>query len=135
MANQPYPEKTTSMDGGSITVDILFAILYGGKCLGYRKISFNDAAVKAFADAVVGGVPAGSRYAVCVLEADATEANLPRVARMREDGIAPTAAEGLPIGDNGSFEIKGSDNIANFKIIGVTAAKNHILRIHFYGEG
>jgi hypothetical protein len=113
----------------SLTNDILLAILHGGVCVGYQNLAFDDAPV------VVLTVPAGAQYAICVLEADATEVDFPRVARFREDGVAPTAAEGMPVGDNGSFEIRGAANLAAFQIIGITAGKNHTLKVQYYGAG
>jgi hypothetical protein len=146
MANAKYkslPEKSPGADSGSTTNDILDGILWGGVCIGYRKLAVTDAAPVGFADIadpdaggpLVAGIPAGSKYAMCVLEADALEADSARVVRYRTDASNPTAAEGMPVGDNGSFEVKGTDNLANFKIIGMVAGHSHILRIEFYGEG
>lgn len=133
-----YLPDPASQSNGSIGA-LLSALLYGGKVLQYSKLVVTDAAVKTFANAVavgVGGdgIPAGARSVLVLVEADATEADLPRVVRFRCDTGTPTAAEGMPCGDNGSFEVTG-DNIANFQIIGVTAGKSHTLRITFYGEG
>lgn len=114
----------------STTEDILSAILHGGKCLGYEALAFDDA------PAVALTVPPGAQYAIAVLEADATEAGLPRVARFRTNASAdPTAVIGMPLGDNGSVEIKGADNLVTFKIIGITAGKSHSLKIEYYGAG
>jgi len=122
--NFPDPSSTSNGNLGAY----LSAILYTGKCLGYEDLAFDDAPEVALA-----AVPAGARLAVCVVEADASQAGLARVARYREDGNAPTAAEGMPVGDNGFFELTG-DNIAAFKIIGITAGKAHTLKVQYYGQ-
>lgn len=120
-----YPSSNNG--NRSTSEDLLSAILHGGKCLGYQNLGFDDT------PAVALTVPAGAQYAIAVLEADATEAGLARVARFRTNGV-PTAAEGMPLGDNGSVEIKG-DNLATFQIIGITVGKTHSLKIEYYGAG
>jgi hypothetical protein len=117
----------------STTEDFLSALLYGGKCLGYKSLSFDET-VAVLLSAVAGGIPAGALYAIIAIEADATEAGNARVARFRTDNTAPTAAEGMPVGDNGTFEVKG-ENLATLSIIGITAAKTHSLKVEFYGQG
>ena len=135
-----YPSTDSYANG--MVGNFLSALLHGGKSLGYRSFTFNDAAAKAFSDIadpdgggpLAAGIPSGAVYAICVIEADATQADQARVARFRCDNTAPTAAEGMPLGDNGSFEVKG-DNLNTFKIIGITAGKTHTVRVEFYGAG
>ncbi len=109
--------------------NLLSAILYGGKCLSYEKLTVDDAPVVD----LTAIIPAGARSAVITIEAAAAEADEPRVVRFTEDGSDPTDTDGMPLGDNGTVEVKGSDNLANFKIIGITAALTHTLHIQFYG--
>lgn len=135
-AIQKYPEFDNNSGGldGSM-LDYLSAILYGGKCISYKSFTFDDSALKSFAD-LVDGLPAGAKSALVIIEADTTEVDQPRVARFTQDGTTdPTTAIGMPVGDNGSFEIRGSANLAAFKIIGITAGKTHTLRVEFYGAG
>ncbi len=138
---QKYPEQDSDSGGlnGSM-IDYLSAILYGGKCLQYSELTVDDAAIVDLTDAVAVGVganglPAAAKACLIVVEAGATEADAARVVRFRQDGGDPSATEGMPVGDNGSFEIKGGSNLANFKVIGITAGKTHTLRIEFYGAG
>ncbi len=141
--SKQMPEQAAGNDTGSTTNDYLDAILWGGQCVGYRKLTVTDAAAVGFADIadpdaggpLAAGLPPGAQYAICVLEADNADVDKARVGRFRCDATAPTAAEGMPVGDNGSFEIKGTDNLNNFKIIGINAGKTHTLRIEFYGKG
>ena len=133
-AVQKFPEFDSASGGlNGSTNDFLSAILYGGKCLADDFVNVTAAAIITFAD-LPGGIPVGAKAALVVIEADATEANAARVARFTQDGVVnPAAAVGMPVGDNGSFEIRGSDNLANFKIIGITAAKTHVMRVQFFG--
>lgn len=133
----PQMDKTDPMQTSQL--QYYNALLYGGKCLQISKLDFTNA-VKSFADAlkeVIGddGLPDGALHAFCYLEADATEVGQPRIARYRQDSGDPAAGVGTPIGDDSVFEISGRGNLEHFKIIGVTAGKNHTLRIEFYGQG
>lgn len=122
-----FPDPSSSSNGSLGAY--LSAILYTGKCLGYEKKPITGAAAVALA-----AVPANARLAVCVLEADASLVGQARVARYREDGVAdPTAAEGMPVGDNGVFELTG-DNITAFRMISMDPAKTHNLRVQYYGS-
>lgn len=130
-AIQQYPESDSTSGGlnGSV-VGYLSAILYGGKCLLLNEAPFDDTA-----EIQLPSIPDGAKAALVIIEADATEADAARVARFRQDGANPTAAIGMPVGDNGSFEIKGSANLAAFRIIGITAGKTHKLTVEYYGAG
>lgn len=131
-----YPELDSSSGGlnGSM-IDYLSAILYGGKCLADDAVNVTAAAIISLAD-LPGGIPENAKAALIVIEADATEASAPRVVRFTQDGSTdPTALIGMAVGDNGSFEIRGSVNLTNFKIIGITAAKTHVMRVQFFGIG
>ncbi len=123
-----YPEQDSgSMFNGSM-IDYLDAILYGGKCVGYQEFDVDDN------PAVSLTVPVGAKACVIVVEAGGSPANANRVARFREDGTAPTALIGMPIGDNGSVEVKGTTNMTNFKII-ATEVLTHKVRVQYYGAG
>lgn len=130
-AIQKYPEFDSTSGGldGSM-LDFLSAILYGGKCVGLETVNFDDDPAIA-----LPSIPPTAKAALVIIEADATEADAARVARFRQDGTNPTAVMGMPVGDNGSFEIKGSANLAAFRIIGITAGKTHKLTVEYYGAG
>lgn len=121
-----FPDPSSSSNGSLGAY--LSAILYTGKCLGYEKLPITGGAAIALA-----AVAANARLALCVLEADASLVGQARVARYREDGTAPTTAEGMPIGDNGVFELTG-ENIAAFKAISLDPTKTHYLRVQYYGS-
>lgn len=134
-----YPNPQNPFDMTSDVPALLNAILFGGKCLQYSKLTITGPA-KSFANAVaagfgVAGIPPGAMSALCVLEADAAQVNAPRVCRFRYEDAAtlPTANDGMPVGDNGTFEINGTDNIANFDIIGIVGGNTHTLHITWFG--
>ena len=136
---QRFPEKRSNdpMEFSGSVESLLHAILHGGKMIQYSQITITGAA-KTFANAVAlgvgaAGLPPGARAALCVLEAAVAEVNAPRVARFRTDSGAPTAANGMSVGDNGSFEINGTENLSDFQIIGIIGGNSHILHIAFYG--
>ncbi len=125
------PIANSAFEHNSGTEGLLNAMVFGGKALGYSQLSITGA-VKTFADALAA-MPLGSQFALCVLEADAAEADAARVCRFRQDSGVPSAGDGMPVGDNGSFEINGEDNIADFQIVGITPANTHTLHITWFG--
>ena len=92
---------------------------------GKEIVTFDDS------PAVALTVPTGATYAEISLVADAT-AVATNVARFWVDGSTPTATEGLSRNSLSSWDISGGDNIVNFKIIGVEAAKTHKLNVQYY---
>jgi hypothetical protein len=127
--NQPYPESDTGDAMSLNTNHLLHAILYGGKCLSYEQLVFDDAPA-----VVLPNIPVNARSAIIVIEnTGGAMADENKIARFREDGTAPTADIGMPLGNNGSVEVKGSQNLAEFQIIGIDAGATHILRVQYYG--
>lgn len=111
------------------TNSLLRGILRGGQCVGYEDIDVDETAV------VTLTKPASASYALIALQADITSGNADRVIHFREDGINPTtgaAGVGMPLGDNGSYSIKTTQNINNFKAIGIEAGKAHKIRVQYY---
>lgn len=129
----PFPQLNASDPVQSGEMKLLHALVHGGKCLGYEKLSVDDSAP------VPLTVPDGAKYAILVVDADATSTNPNKVINWREDGDDPTndagTNEGLILGDNSILEIKGAANLANFKMIGKEASKTHNVRVQYYGQG
>lgn len=126
---QPFPEATGGSQLSMPMQHLLHAMLYGGKCLGYQNLPFTDAV------AVALTIPANAKIALIVVERVGAVADENKIARFREDGADPTAANGMPLGNNGSVEIKGTQNLAAFKIIGIDAGISHVAHIQYYGQG
>lgn len=127
---QGFPKLTdTTFDNTHL--EFLSALLYGGKCLGYENISVDDAAPVSL-DAENNF--SEKRYALLYVEAGGGVANASKVIRFREDGVAPTALEGMPLGDNGLLDVKG-DNIADFQMIGIDVGVTHSVKVLYYGKG
>lgn len=132
----PVPQADTGDPVQSGEMKLLHALVHGGKCLGYEKISVTDAAVKTL---TISGATALAKYAILVVDADQTSANLTKAINWTEDGTAPTnnagTNQGLILGDNSVLEVKGAANLANFKMIGKEAGKTHTVRVQYYGQG
>lgn len=124
----PYLSDTTF---DNTELEFLSALLYGGKCLGYENIAVDDTAEVSL-DAA-NNFPA-KRYALLYVEAGSGVADAVKVIRWREDGVAPTASEGMPLGDNGTLDVKG-DNIADFGMIGIDVGITHSVKVLYYGKG
>jgi hypothetical protein len=104
-------------------------LLYGGRALGIEKISVTSLAVKQFT------VPAGAKMAILCVDADQTATDLNKVIHWTEDGTDPTttsAGNGMLLGDNSVLEIRGSLNVAAFKMIS-REVKTNVVRVQYYG--
>ena len=113
----------------NVTNDLLYGILMGGDCKGYQNLVVGAAAVSL-------SVPENTLYALLVVEADPTSAEKAKVIRFKEfDTITnpPTATVGIPLGDLSIYEVKGVENLLNFKVIGIEAGKVHSIKIQYFG--
>lgn len=126
-----HPRMQASDPTRPLDAQYLNALLYGGKCLGYREVTFSNGAAIALPEILAA--MAGANAVIIYLEAAAADVNKPRVARYREDGVDPTAAIGMPLGDDGILEISGRANVEAFRIIGISAEVQTI-RIQYYGQ-
>jgi hypothetical protein len=129
----PQLVDLANVDLSATSYDTLFlrAFLKGGICIGHEYIDVTDAAVKTLtkpADAEGNN----ASYALLVLEGDSTSADLSKCVRWTMEGTDPTAADGMPLGDNGVFEIQNETNLDAFKVIGIEAGKTHKLRVAYY---
>lgn len=95
------------------------------KSVGEQKVSVGSGAV------VTLTLPTTAAYALLVVE-DGGSANTAKSLRFYESGTAPTAANGIPLGDLDAYEIIGPDCLANFKMIGIEAGKTHTVQIIYY---
>lgn len=77
-------------------------------------------------------VPSNANSALISVEADATVADSTRVVRFLETGATPTASVGMALGNNDTYEVRTSDNLRNFKVIGIEAGKTQSLKINYY---
>lgn len=98
------------------------------RCVAYENVMFSSYA------AVSLSPPPNAQRAVIVFEADPTSTIKLRQARLREDGVHPTALLGFPLNDNSIYEVVGADNLYYFRIIGVETAKLHTLQIQYFNK-
>ncbi|HMV91525.1 MAG TPA: hypothetical protein PJ995_21530 [Cyclobacteriaceae bacterium] len=129
MKRQAFPERDSQVPGLPPVQDYFDAMLYGGKCLEFYSFEVDNTV------AVSLVIPTGAKMCVLVAEAGGSPANINRIMRFTEDpATEPTATDGMPIGDNGIVEIKGTSNMEAFSIIS-TEALTHVCQVQFYGEG
>lgn len=122
--NIPNPSST---DFKSILASLTYALLFQGECQGFEQITVNDAAVKSLT------LPKKALLAIICVEKD-TNATTDVAVRFTEDkSNPPTPTFGMPIGQLGTYEVKGRNNLENFKIIGSEADKNHVVTVQYYG--
>lgn len=111
----------------NVISDLLYTLFFQGECVGYVTLEVNADAVSTLS------IPEYARYAMMVIESDPYQYNKDIVLRFREDGEAPTSVEGMPLGDFGVYEVKGTENMQRFKIIGIEPGRQHKIRIQFFG--
>ena len=110
--------------------NLLYAILTGGDCLAYQELLVDSITPKGLT------FPAGTVYALIIVEANSGTADKTKVIRFKEaDNVSnpPTAVRGIPLGDLSVYEVKGTSNLTNFKVIGIEAGKVHSLKIQYFG--
>lgn len=86
---------------------------------GYQKLTVAGTAVQLT-------IPAESKYALIIVQSSITTPAI----RYLEYGV-PTATDGIPRSDLDAFDIQGSQNLANFSAIQVSAG-THTLHIQYY---
>jgi hypothetical protein len=111
----------------NVISDLLYTLFFQGECVGYVTLEVNADAVSTLS------IPEYARYAMMVIESDPYQYNKDIVLRFREDGDAPTSLEGMPLGEFGVYEVKGTENMQRFKIIGIEPGRQHKIRIQFFG--
>jgi hypothetical protein len=123
----PYlPLSKQTFDTSTNT--LLSGILYGGEAVGYETLQVTELATSKLT------VPAVAKYALIVVEADATTSKPEKALRykMSMNSVA-TIEEGMILGDLGVLEVKGLRNLSNFNAIGIEVGKVHKLNIEYYG--
>ncbi len=93
---------------------------------GYQDLTVDNTEMKSLT------VPDDAVSASVFFEVDDTTITKARALRYKENGTAPTAISGQPLGDGDVLELFGKTILLNFKVIGIEAGKNHILRVQYY---
>ena len=106
--------------------DWLQALFFQGECTGAETL-----AVSSYAPISLN-IPQGAQYALIVVEAAPTASDKSRVIRFREDGNAPDARNGIPLGDLGVYEVKGKENMLGFRAIGIQAFLIHTIQVQYF---
>ena len=78
----------------------------------------------------LSSIPEGVNYALFVVEGGAV-ADATKVCRFWHSGDDPTSAQGFLMGNGGTFDIKGYDNIKKFKVLAQDNA-NSVIQVQYY---
>ena len=108
---------------------LLYVLLTGGECSGYEEISVNASLPVAL------NIPEGAVYALVVCEADTTHPTKTKVIRYKQldtENNPPNASIGMPLGELGVVEIKGTLSMNAFRAVGIDDGYTHILRVEYY---
>jgi len=143
------------------TDSLLFSQITGGQCIAHERVVFSDTNHGGLAlfDVASMNEVNGALYALITLVADATGDGRAVVAKWKanpmvlgwkyyeDDGtlerswqllnaadfVNPSlGADGMPLGDGATFEVRGRSNMENFRIIGCEAGKTHNLYVAYY---
>lgn len=115
------------LTGRAFTEEALDAILKATLEIGNEQLAVGSGA------AVSLTVPTGAGFAFISVDADGTQVGLEKVIRFTYGTTDPTAILGHAVGDDNDIFV-GLDNLATFKVIGVTAGKNHTLQITYFTD-
>lgn len=110
-----------------IEYDLLYSLMFQGDCLGYEQLSITDTALSTLTP------PKDTQIALIAIEADPTATQSVACRFSESPSHEPTITVGMPLVDLGIYEVKGADNIKNFKIICAEAGKTAIVNIQYYG--
>lgn len=77
-------------------------------------------------------IPEGAQYAHIIVEASDSATDKTKVIRFWEDGSYPNAYNGMPLGDLGTYEVKGKENMQRFKMIGIQAYNMHQVQVQYF---
>lgn len=88
---------------------------------GYEKLTVTGAV-----DAPAS-IPTGTTYMLIAVESATTSGV---VMRYLETGAVPTTTDGMPLEHLTRFDVTGSQNVQNFKVIAVSGS--HTLHIQYY---
>jgi hypothetical protein len=119
------PEPPFAADSNSL----LYALLMGGISAGIETLAVTQGA-----NAVLTP-PAGAKYAFIQVESNSGSADLQKTIVYTQDGTSPNGTSTPKIGiiqsDGGALEIKGSTNLANFKVRSIENL-THYLHIEYF---
>lgn len=91
-------------------------------CIGYEKLTVTGGTAQTLT------LPADATY--CDIRLEHATAAAGTLVRYRTDNTAPTTAIGKPLGHFDTFDIRGRQNLIQFKVIAVSGTQD--LHIEYY---
>jgi hypothetical protein len=110
-----------------ITNDLLYAMLFQGDALGYEQLTVLASAVSSLTP------PKNAKIAIVVVEADSTLVGNTACRFLEVKNMNPTILMGMPLPDLGIYEVKGKDNLKNFRIITAEFGKVSKVNVQYFG--
>jgi hypothetical protein len=107
--------------------DWLHTLFFQGECVGSETIWVSPYYAYPL------NPPQNAQYALLIVEAFSLTADKTKVIRFREDGTAPDASYGMPLGNMGAYEVKGKENMQRFRMIGIEPSYFHQVNVQYYG--
>ena len=92
---------------------------------GYEKLSVSSAGVKKLMN-----IPVDAKYAEIRVESSITGASALRYLALGDISL-PTATDGLPLSNLDFFDITGTPNLINFRVIYISGGTN-VLHVQYY---
>lgn len=107
------------------TSELVMLAKYNLIACGFEKLTVDSTS----GGVPLASVPANARYALVVVESDATGTAI----RYKQLGkvYPPTSSEGIPRSNLDVFDLQGYQNILNFRAIQAVAG-THTLQIEYY---
>lgn len=97
------------------------------QAISYAQTTFdNSPAIR------LPNIPNDAMIAIITIEASSTATDPTKCARYVEGVGTLSTSSGMPIGDLDTYEVFGSDGIAQFQIIGIESGKTHTLNVTYY---
>jgi len=122
-----------------MTHNLLYGLLMGGDAIGFERLIIDsDLIPKKF-----GEVPDNARYALIVLEADATSKaditcrylqappKFDQASGLYIEQLSVTV--GMPLDHKAITEIKDVENLKNFRILNTEPGKINLLMVEYFG--
>ena len=112
----------------SVVADLLYSVIIGGDCVEYQSltVSHNTVAELRHIRAIK------PQIALVTIEQDPTATQEIVCRFLPQRGLVLSPTSGMPLGDGGTYWVRGYENIAAFIIMGCEPGKFHTMHIAYF---